>query len=167
MKFEDIMNKFKSFVDNKYVTTYIYLFLILYASLAAPKLPHVFTKLFDYSIFRMLVIFGIGYLSSKDATAALLATIGIAITMYTLNLHKTNEALKSISENVNEEIENFIEHFKPVESPLYEVNYENFEPNSDENKYKSATYPEDFIEHFEQKLDQPQSPVMFEGFERY
>jgi hypothetical protein len=83
----------KHIVDQKYVNTALYLFLILYAGLAAPKLPSYIAKLFDHVLFRLVVLFLIAYLSVKDVKAALLVSLGLVITLVTLNNHKVNGAI--------------------------------------------------------------------------
>lgn len=88
------MNKF--LIQQKYVNTALYLFLILYAGLAAPKLPSYISNLFDNVIFRMVVLFLIAYLSAKDVRAALLVSIGLIITLITLNHHKVNAAVTKL-----------------------------------------------------------------------
>jgi hypothetical protein len=100
--------------------------------------------------------------------------------MYTLNLHKTNDALKDVSADINDKLENFIEHFQPNENNSLEPNYQNcttcgeqktyaehYEPNYDENiNNYNIKHDEDRIEHFEQDLHK-RNNVVFEGFERY
>jgi hypothetical protein len=121
-------------IDNKIVNTTLYLFLILYASLAAPQLPRVVADLFNYPLFRLAVLFGLAFLASKDATAAILAAIGVTITMFTLNKYKINDMLNSVTRQVKEK-------FDALEETQYvyseEPALENFE---------------DHVDHFDQDL---------------
>ena len=55
-----------SFLDNKYISTTIKVFLILYASMIAPRLPSGFIKLFDNTFFKFIMLFLIAYIGIKD-----------------------------------------------------------------------------------------------------
>lgn len=135
---DSINSEFKKyFLDQKYVNTALYLFLILYASLAAPKLPSYVSHLFDNLWFRLIILFLIAYLSSKDASAALLVSIGLTITLLTLNNHKVNDAITSFL------------HLKK----------EAFMPRATERMYYDAVNPQpnyhydNDVVHFEEPFD--------------
>jgi hypothetical protein len=44
----------------------------------------------------MVILFLIAYLSSKDVSAALLVSVGLTVTLLTLNHHKVNNAITNI-----------------------------------------------------------------------
>lgn len=68
-------------LENQYVTTTLAVFFVLYGSLAAPKLPMNIANLFTNPFFRMSVIFAIAYITSKNHSIALIATISLVLLM--------------------------------------------------------------------------------------
>tara|TARA_B100000902_G_scaffold392599_1_gene445273 strand:+ start:572 stop:1426 length:855 start_codon:yes stop_codon:yes gene_type:complete len=68
-------------LENQYVTTTLAVFFVLYGSLAAPKLPMNIANLFTNPFFRMSVIFAIAYVTSKNHSIALIATISLVLLM--------------------------------------------------------------------------------------
>lgn len=83
-----------SYIDeNEYVSAFLTLFLILYAGLAAPKLPKYIAELFGYPLFRLLIFFLIVYSANKNVRVALLVAIGFAISMHTLNKYELDDQL--------------------------------------------------------------------------
>jgi len=87
-------------LDNKYVSGTVRLFLILYAGLIAPKLPAGLAKLFQNSVFKVLVLFLIVYVGMKDATVALLVAVGFTVSMVTLNKLETVNSLGGLLDSV-------------------------------------------------------------------
>ena len=77
-----------SFLENEYVATALGIFLVLYASLAAPKLPSSVAKLFDSPLFRALLLFLIAYSANRNPAIALVATVGFILSLQTLNRYK-------------------------------------------------------------------------------
>ena len=75
----------ESILENQYVSTSLVVFLVLYGGLAAPKLPKSIIKLFSNPLFRLLVIFLIAYISSKNHSIALVATIILVLLMQDSN----------------------------------------------------------------------------------
>lgn len=97
LNFENIDNTLSPvLIQQKYINTGLYLFLILYAGLAAPKLPSFVIKLFANPIFRLTILFLIAYLSVKDVQAAILVSIGLVITMMTLNNDQVNKTITNL-----------------------------------------------------------------------
>jgi hypothetical protein len=70
------------FFSNIYVNTSVKVFLILYAALAAPRLPKFAYELFQNVIFRIVIAFLIILLATRDASMALLVAIAVVITLY-------------------------------------------------------------------------------------
>jgi hypothetical protein len=126
-------------IEQKYVKTAIYLFLILYAGLAAPKLPKYVSMLFDNFVFRLFIMFLIAYLSVKDVGAALLVAIGLTITLLTLNHHKVNDAIINL---LNFKKEAFMprnpERSYDMVYPQYPSRQVRFEEPFDGDEYASA-----------------------------
>lgn len=79
--------------ENKYVTPALVLFLILYAALIAPNLSERTARLFDNSLFNLLVFFLIAYSARINPTVAVIAAIGVMVSLITLNNYKVNKKL--------------------------------------------------------------------------
>ena len=62
---------------NKTASTIIGLFLVLYEGLAAPKLPKYVTQMFNNSTFRLVVLFLVAYMSSRNTS-----TTNVALVFY-------------------------------------------------------------------------------------
>lgn len=73
---------------NPYFSAGLTLFLVLYASLAAPDLPPFLAGLFDNPLFKLLVLFLILLVRDYDPTVALLAAVAFIISLQALNRHK-------------------------------------------------------------------------------
>ena len=78
---------------NEYLSTALSLILILYAGLAAPKLPEYIARLFDNPLFKLLVFFLVAYSAKKNPTVAIIAAIGVMISLHTLNRYKVNKQM--------------------------------------------------------------------------
>jgi hypothetical protein len=97
----DLNNKLKgylSFLDNKYVAATLAIFLILYAGYAAPKLPASIAKLFDYEIFKLLIIFLIAFTSSKSPMLSILIALAFVLSLQTLNRVHLQVSLRNLLE---------------------------------------------------------------------
>jgi hypothetical protein len=95
--FQTIDNTLQRYLlQERYINTAVYLFLILYAGLAAPKLPSYVSNLFNNAVFRLVVLFLIAYLSSKNVEAAILVSVGLVVTMMTLNHHMVNDKISML-----------------------------------------------------------------------
>lgn len=73
---------------NQYVSATVSIFLILYASLAAPKLPPFIASLFENTLFKVLIFFLILAVRSYNPTVALLVAIGFLISLQTLSKYR-------------------------------------------------------------------------------
>jgi hypothetical protein len=97
--FDNLVKSNLSYLDNEYVTAALSLFLIIYAGLAAPKLPESVAKLFDYTAFKLVIFFGIVYVSRKNPTVALIASVGLLVSLMTLNRYKLNREMMTVVGN--------------------------------------------------------------------
>lgn len=79
------IKKSLSFLDNPYVSGTLTLIIILYASLAAPKLPHNIAKIFNHNLFKLLFCFLIVYFSVKDVSIAIILSIALIVSLQTFN----------------------------------------------------------------------------------
>ena len=87
--------------SNKTASAVIGLFLVLYAGLAAPKLPKSVAKLFGNSAFRLVILFLVAYMSSRNTSIAIIATVALVVSMQTLSYHEANE---KVHQKIEEEV---------------------------------------------------------------
>ena len=73
---------------NTYVSAALVLFLVLYAGLAAPRLPAAVAALFEYNIFKALVMLGILVINQYNTTVAVLVAVGFLISLLTLSQYR-------------------------------------------------------------------------------
>lgn len=95
--FDNTLNRWLSVVDrNEYVSAIVTLFLILYAGLAAPRLPMHIARLFEHPLFQLLIFFLIIYSAQRSPTVAIVAAIGLMVSLNTLTRHKMNNQLVQV-----------------------------------------------------------------------
>lgn len=94
--FDNTVKGYLSFLDNQYVKTGLALFLILYASLAAPRLPEYIAKLFDNMFFKLLIFFLIAYVAQSSPTVAIIAAIAVMVSLMTLSRYKFNAEMMNV-----------------------------------------------------------------------
>jgi hypothetical protein len=71
-----------SFLDSPYVAAALSIGIVLYASIAAPRLPPSMARIFQNKIFRLLTIFLIAYVAVKNLSIAVTLTLAfVASTM--------------------------------------------------------------------------------------
>jgi hypothetical protein len=99
--FQKTLETMAKFDNNPNVTLGLSIFLVLYAALGAPNLPHYVAKVFGNPIFRVLAFFLIAYTANKNPIAAILAAVGMLISMQTLNKQEVAEGMTALVENAN------------------------------------------------------------------
>lgn len=92
-KIDKTISGYLKVLDNEYVSTALTLVLILYAGLAAPKLPENVAKVFDNSVVKLLVFILIAYIAKKNITVAIVAAVGVMVTLQTLTRHRVNSQM--------------------------------------------------------------------------
>lgn len=178
--FQKIQNNTTNFFNNKYMKAVLYIILILYASVIAPKLPNWIIPYLEYPIVKIFIIFIIGLLATQDATAAIIATIGVTITYLFINDLQYTKYIQNINNKEKEKekkekkmcipIKKSVEKFKnttskpegfyhPYES---DINYGNVQENFNTGNVKTIKNIEhfdvmhnnnSFINHIEQDLN--------------
>ena len=88
---ETIDNALSTVFKNRYSSTLITLFLVLYSGLVAPKLPNFIVKLFENPIFRILILSLIVYNGNKDPQFAIMIAVGFTVTMNMVSKQKLFE----------------------------------------------------------------------------
>jgi hypothetical protein len=86
-------DRVKDIINNPYVYTTLVIFLTVYGSLAAPKLPESITSWFENPLVQVGVFFMIAYLSTKNQSVAIITAVVLAITLQTQIVHRLNKAL--------------------------------------------------------------------------
>jgi hypothetical protein len=92
----NIINTFDQWMLNPYFATTITIILTVYASLASPNLPNFLKKLFDNSIFKILIISFIAYRANKNPQLSLLVAVCFVITLNFLAEKENKEAFEQI-----------------------------------------------------------------------
>jgi hypothetical protein len=107
-EFNRKVNGVMSVVDNnKIISTVVCLFLVLYASLAAPKLPKSITVIFKNTWFKLIFMFLIAYMATHNPAVAIISAVGLLITLQTLNAQETaDQVINSVKNRVNENFQN-------------------------------------------------------------
>ena len=78
----DFVNKFyESLHNNKYVSTILSTFLVVYGAMAAPKLPKLLRNLFKNPIFKIIFLSLIAYSVNKDPKLSVLLSIVFVIVL--------------------------------------------------------------------------------------
>lgn len=96
--FDNTVKGWLSFIDNnEYVTAVLTLFLILYASFAAPKLPMYILKLFDNPFVKLLIFFLIVYIARKNPTVAIIAAVALMVSIHALNKLKLDQSMMMLA----------------------------------------------------------------------
>lgn len=136
-----IDNVVESFLNDKYVSTAIILFITLYASLAAPKLPKSWLNMLDSQISKLLMLFMIGYLSTKNFPVAIISAMAFLLTMNTIQKHQVNDKIiniivvDAIDSNLNEVIQQNTNEYNKEYTNEYTNKYTNEHTNEDTNEY--------------------------------
>ncbi len=81
----EMVNDKLSFLNNQYFALGSSIVLILYASLIAPKLPKNVMDLFNNQYVKLLCIFLIAVLASRNPMLSILATLAFVVTIMALN----------------------------------------------------------------------------------
>ena len=83
-------------LENKYVAGALKMFLILYASMIAPKLPMFMEDALRNIVVKLLILFLIIYTNSKDPILSLLIAIGFVLSMHALRQAETVETVSQL-----------------------------------------------------------------------
>ena len=98
-EFDNFVKKNTVFLDNPYISGAITLFLIVYAGAVAPKLPEHIAKIFDNNFVKFAMFFLIIFISRKNATVALVATIALMVSIMTLHKIKFDKEMMEVVAN--------------------------------------------------------------------
>lgn len=93
----------KPLFTDKVTGAVISLIIVLYAGLAAPKLPKSISSLFKQKTFKLVVLFFIAYSASNNASIAIISAVALVVSMQTLTKQEETEAVIHKIEEVVEE----------------------------------------------------------------
>ena len=82
----------KNIYDNRVASSVLGLFLVLYAGLAAPKLPRSVSKHFGNKMVKTAVLFLVAYLSSKNVALALLIAVSFMVSVQTFAKQEADDS---------------------------------------------------------------------------
>ena len=88
---EPIDRVLKPIFSNKVGAAVVTLVIVLYAGLAAPKLPKSIAKLFSNSLFKLVILTFVAYSASKNASIAILSAVALVVSMQTLSKYERSE----------------------------------------------------------------------------
>jgi len=106
-RFDDSVKSYLGFLDNEYVSATLSIVLILYAGLAAPRLPEQVAMWFDNILVKLVVFFLIAYTGRKNPTVAAIAAVGLMVTLQTVNRYFTNKKMEGAIQQVDKKREGF------------------------------------------------------------
>lgn len=96
-QFDNTVRNWLSVVDdNQYVSTALSLFLIVYAAYAVPKLPEYVLRVFDNPLVKLLLFFLIAYTARRNPTVAIIAAVGLLVTLQALNKMKLDQMMMGL-----------------------------------------------------------------------
>ena len=78
---EQVNRVMSTVFENQYSSTIVTVIILLYASLARPKLPNFMVKLFENPIFRVLFLSLIVYKGNRDPVFSIMIAIAFTVTM--------------------------------------------------------------------------------------
>ena len=158
-----LVEKSVDFFQIKYVKAVLYIILILYASLVAPKLPNWITTFLEYSIVKIFIVFIIGLLATKDTTAAIIATIGVTITYLFISEYKDKNDIQKIYDKEKDETKKMckpLPNEKNATAAPNVVNVEHFNTKNENTNYNVEHFDvlnnnnnNCYINHFEEHFD--------------
>ena len=79
--------------SNRVVSIILAIILVLFASLAAPKLPRSITKHLENPWLRFIIFIGIAYIATQDLVTAIIAVIAVLVSYQTLAVHKITDTV--------------------------------------------------------------------------
>ena len=130
----------KKILKNKYVRAILYIILIFYASVIAPRLPDWLIPYLQNPIVKVLIFLIICLLATEDPIAAFIAAIGATITYLFIAENKLINNINNIF-NTEKDNENCVESKEPL------MNIDHYNTTRNNEQYNTTRN----IEHFNTK----------------
>jgi len=109
-----LAEKVNTMLDDKTTSVVVSLVLALYAGLAAPRLPDSVVKFFDTMLGKVIFIFLIGFVASRNVQIALMIAVAYVVTLHIANKRATEEYINFLKR------ERFMNYYE-----LFDVNSDN------------------------------------------
>jgi hypothetical protein len=142
-RFDSTVNNYLSIIDNDYVAVGLAMFFVMYASLAAPKLPTSATNMLNNSFIRFVAFFMIAYNTRRNPTLALISSVSILIAIHLMNTGMPNVMVFESVYDSNDLIEKPID---PEEKQIEGMTGESEDAESTtcqiEGNYRNKFYPQ-------------------------
>jgi hypothetical protein len=155
-------------LSNKYIIAVLYIILFLYASKFAPKIPDWIAIYLENLIVKIIIVFIIGFLTTKDLKVAIIVTICLNVIFLLISENKITDSIKKFliesnncnnnkdnkdvnkednnkedNKDVNKEKENFLQYLQSYQEYNPTINIENFSSKNELTKH-SINIIEDF-----------------------
>tara|TARA_Y100000385_G_scaffold234513_1_gene247824 strand:+ start:317 stop:931 length:615 start_codon:yes stop_codon:yes gene_type:complete len=161
----------KNAFSNKYFSTSVSVVLALYAGALAPALPNKLIEIADTLLGKIIFVFLIGYLSTKNIQLSIMVAVAFAVTLTVVNKNRINEAYSNY--NMVKNIERFYgdsentkehEHAKHTEGFKYDK-----EEDEEDEEEETEPFEDKVRESTEEETDMPaeEEDVQEEQFEDY
>jgi hypothetical protein len=135
--------------DNKVLSSVLGMLLVLYAALAAPKLPKNVVEIFDNSLFKLGYMFLVVYLASKNPSLAIISSVALFVTIQTLASHKVVDTVVDATQTITNKVSRFVDQLpiplSPARAELVELSaeavnehYEKAKQAADEGNHELA-----------------------------
>jgi hypothetical protein len=155
-------------LSNKYIIAVLYIILFLYASKFAPKIPDWIAIYLENLIVKIIIVFIIGFLTTKDLKVAIIVTICLNVIFLLISENKITDSIKKFliesnncnnnkdnkdvnkednnkedNKDVNKEKENFLQYLQSYQEYNPTINIENFSSKNELTNH-SINIIEDF-----------------------
>ena len=91
---KQINNGYKFVYGNTVLSAVLGMILILYSAKAAPELPRALNRLFEIPLFKIVFMFLLAYITSKDPSVALITAIILYLSIQALSYYESSMKLK-------------------------------------------------------------------------
>lgn len=115
----NILSAIDNTLNNKTFSVVVSLILVLYAGLAAPALPNQVIQFFDTMLGKVLFLFLIGFVASRNVQVALMVAVAYVVTLHIATQRSTENF-------INKNVENF-NNIHGKEDEVMELNEEDLE----------------------------------------
>jgi hypothetical protein len=140
-----------NFLNNNTVKAVLYIILILYASVIAPKLPNWIIPYLEDPLVKIFIVFIIGWLATNDVIAAIIATVGVAVTYIFISEIKVTNCVNNICDNEEEETKEPKRH--ESKEPKRHESKESKEDNTYNLEHFNSLNYNSYINHDEEHFD--------------
>ena len=141
---EQIVNNIENVFNNQTFVTVLSIILAFYAGAIAPALPNNVIYFFDSIIGKVLFIFLIGYMASRNVQIALMLSVAFVVTLTISNKNKIKESYETFTDNVEndgeEEFNNESENDNEEEFDNYQNEHFDVNPANNLSGNSSVMY---------------------------